>query len=200
MPSYVTNVKDTGGRPDVSHICIDTVRSDKTVRINSRTYTLAASIVGMQCKPRAGVIMIDNIYGAEFEPGINSGFAGKGIVGVASRPTIKGVGAVGDLSGVVYAFEGDIGADSGSTRTIADYVATIKAFNSMHGTVTKGVYFARILQHGGNVPWSGLLSLEAALGTNSMTTNSDKTGAGKAGTLKVYVNDTLYHIQLYANA
>ena len=45
-----------------------------------------------------------------------------------------------------------------------------------------------------------LLDLENNLGTsNSCTTNSDKTGNAKSGTIKVNVNGTIYHIQLYAN-
>tara|TARA_R100001082_G_scaffold107545_1_gene81569 strand:- start:908 stop:2134 length:1227 start_codon:yes stop_codon:yes gene_type:complete len=45
-----------------------------------------------------------------------------------------------------------------------------------------------------------LLDLENNLGTsNSCTTNSDKTGNTKSGTIKVNVNGTIYHIQLYAN-
>ena len=44
------------------------------------------------------------------------------------------------------------------------------------------------------------LELENNLGTtNSCTTSSDKTGEAKSGTIKINVNGTLYHIQLYAD-
>ena len=39
---------------------------------------------------------------------------------------------------------------------------------------------------------------DAALGTHKATTNADKTANAKPGTLKVDVNGTIYHIQLYA--
>jgi hypothetical protein len=41
---------------------------------------------------------------------------------------------------------------------------------------------------------------DTALGTLSWTTNSDKDANTAAGTLKVYINGTLYHIQLYADS
>jgi hypothetical protein len=42
--------------------------------------------------------------------------------------------------------------------------------------------------------------VDTALGTLTWTTNADKTGNGKSGTLKVFINNTLYHIQLYADS
>jgi hypothetical protein len=39
-----------------------------------------------------------------------------------------------------------------------------------------------------------------ALGTLTWTTNADKTANAKSGTLKVFVDGTLYHIQLYADS
>lgn len=184
------------------HLNLNTYDSNKNVRVNSKTFTVAASIVGLQCKPRAGVAMTDNIYGGEFEPGINSGFTGKGIVGVASRPTIKGSGAAGNLSGSVYAFEADVGSDSGSTRTVAGVVAALKAFNSMHGTVTGGVFVLNILSAGGNVEWTGLLKAEAS-GAGGVIVSADgmvkdpETNA-EAGYISIYVGSTRYEIPIYA--
>lgn len=45
---------------------------------------------------------------------------------------------------------------------------------------------------------SCVLRFDAALGTHKATTNADKTGNAKSGTIKVNVNGTIYHIQLYA--
>ena len=42
--------------------------------------------------------------------------------------------------------------------------------------------------------------VDTALGTLTWTTNADKTGNAKSGTLKVWINGTLYHIQLYADS
>ncbi|MBE7466748.1 MAG: hypothetical protein HS116_25035 [Planctomycetes bacterium] len=43
------------------------------------------------------------------------------------------------------------------------------------------------------------LRFNANLGTHKATTNSDKTGNTKSGTIKVNINGTIYHIQLYAD-
>lgn len=44
-----------------------------------------------------------------------------------------------------------------------------------------------------------LVRFDAALGTHKATTNLDKTGNAKSGTIKVNVNGTKFHIQLYAD-
>lgn len=44
-----------------------------------------------------------------------------------------------------------------------------------------------------------LFRFDAALGTHKATTNADKTGNAKDGTIKVNVNGVIKHIQLYAN-
>lgn len=44
------------------------------------------------------------------------------------------------------------------------------------------------------------LEFATALGTHNKTTNADKTGNAKSGTIKVKANGTTYHIQLYADA
>ena len=45
-----------------------------------------------------------------------------------------------------------------------------------------------------------VFDLTEALGTHTATTNSDKDANAASGTLKVEVNGTLYHIQLYADS
>lgn len=44
-----------------------------------------------------------------------------------------------------------------------------------------------------------ILRLDADLGTHKATTNTDKTANTKSGTLKVNINGTIYHIQLYSD-
>jgi len=177
------------------HLRINTnpTNSDKTIQLNSQTYTVDNSIIGFQSKPRAGVTLTHNIYGAEFEPGINDGFNGVGIVGVASRPTIKGTTT--DLSGSVYAFEADIGSPSDSTGTITGTGAALKAFNSFHGTVTGGVYVIDVLDAGGNKAWDGLVKLP----DDDQIASKDEAGTSgtKAGWIKVKVGDTVGYIWLY---
>jgi hypothetical protein len=52
---------------------------------------------------------------------------------------------------------------------------------------------------GGEGGWDYLIWNNAALGTDAWTTATDKTANTKAGTLKVEINGTLYHIQLYTD-
>lgn len=139
------------------HVELDTEDSDKTIRLNCRTYLVAASIIGMQCKPRAGVVMTNNIYGAEFEPGMNDGYAGVSVIGVASRPTLKG--ASGNMSGEIIAYEASLGSFSTSVRTVTLPLCALRAYNNFRGTATAGIYIIHADTHGDIVPWSGFAKL-----------------------------------------
>jgi len=69
-------------------------------------------------------------------------------------------------------------------------------------TVTRHNYIdvnTPVLTKGAAVSGAALLRLDAALGTHLATTNSDKTGGAKSGTIKVNVAGTIFHIQLYAD-
>ena len=52
----------------------------------------------------------------------------------------------------------------------------------------------------GNDTWDYFIDADTALGTPSWTTNADKDGETAVGTIKVWINGTLYHIQLYADS
>jgi len=193
-------VEGTISPGSTSHLLLNTVASDKNVRINSRTYTVDASIVAAQIKPAAGVALTNGIVGLEVEPRINDTFAGTNLHGIFSGPWKRGTGAAGNLSGTMIAYEGKLQSDSGYTGTITGPAAVLRAVNSLHGTVTTGPAVIYVHNHEGNVAWDSFILGTEALGTHSMTTNSDKTSGAKAGTIKVKFNNTLYHIQLYADS
>jgi hypothetical protein len=143
-----------------NHLLLETLAAGKNVRINSRTYTDTASesIIGFQSKPRAGNTRTAGVYGGELEPGFNDTFGGTSLVGLASRPTLKGT--TGNLSGDVRAYEASIGSDSGSTRVISGVASCLWADNNFHGTITGGVYVIHVPNaSGGNVAWSGFAKL-----------------------------------------
>ncbi len=179
------------------HVYLDTADSDKTIRLNSRTYTVAASIIGMQSKPRAGVVMTDNIYGAEYEPGINEGFAAKGVIGVAARPTIKASVASpgGNLTGEIIAFEANVGTDSPSTRTITGPVSCLRAYNNLYGTITNGVFIIVADVHGGTVAWTGFAKLPDDSGNLADLASAVTT---VNGVIKVKIGTTTGYIPTYA--
>ena len=149
----------------------DTEDSTKTFRFNSRTYTAAASIIGLQTKPRAGVVMTNEIIGMESMPGMNSGFAGVGIVCYKAEPYLGAT--AGALSGDVRGYEASLGKPSGA-GTITGTMSALKAINNANGTITGGVYVLHVLTHGDTLPWSGFALLPddgqiAQLGTAPTT-------------------------------
>lgn len=140
------------------HANLDTTSSDKTMRLNCRTYTIAASIIGAQTKPRAGVAMTNEIIGWESMPGINSGFAGVGIVCFKAEPYLGSTH--GALSGDVRGYEVTLGAPSGG-GTIAGVISGMKFVNNCAKAPTGGVYMLYATTHGDVIPWDGLANLPA---------------------------------------
>ncbi len=182
------------------HMILNTARSTDTVRLNVRTYTTDASIIGAQIKPAGGVALTQGLIGLEVEPRINDTFSGTHLTGIFSGPWKRGSGAAGNLTGYMVCLEAKLQSDSGYTGTITGPAACLRAVNDLHGTVTNGPAVIHIENHGGNVAWDAFVHGTEALGTNSATTSSDKTANAKSGTLKVKFNDTVYHIQLYADS
>ncbi|MDV2504626.1 MAG: hypothetical protein RX318_11830 [bacterium] len=165
------------------HIDWQTEDSDKTIRINSRTYTVAASIIGMQCKPRYGVNMTNNIYGAEFEPGCSTGsvFTGQGIIGVAARCRMKG----GSLSGEVIAFEGKLEyGDLG--KTVAKPAAVLRCDLSSKRTFTQGAFPIHVLPPGDNTNWTAFALIPTA-GALASTGGTPGAVTGATGWIKVII-------------
>jgi len=101
-------------------------------------------------------------------------------------------------SGIFNASINVVAADSSTVCRISEYVVSIDAGLTIPDL--GAIYIKDItLGAGSTVTRPGVFYLPAALGTHKFTTNSDKTANAKSGTLKVNVNGTLYHLQLYAD-
>jgi len=147
--------------PAGMNLYIVTQTDNKPVRINSKTasdVSLASqSLIGLQCKPRSGVTRTADVYGAEFEPGLNDTFGGTSLIGVASRPVLKGTS--GNLSGDVRAYEAAIGSDVNSSRVVSGTMSALWATNNCSATVTGGIYVIHALAAGDSKNWSGFAKL-----------------------------------------
>lgn len=173
------------------HVVWDTKDSNKTFRFNCRTYTVAASIIGVQTKPRAGVNMTDEIIGWESMPGINSGFTGKGIVCFKAEPYLGSTH--GALSGDVRGYEVSLGAPSGG-GTIAGVISGVKFINNCAKAPTGGVYMLYALTHGDVVPWDGLAYLPADSQIASAVVPTTL-----SGWIKVKIGANVRYIGVYTN-
>lgn len=175
----------------------------KTVRINSITNIGTANdLIGFQSKPAQGVAAAKNVIGAEISPRVNDTFAltGSGsLIGLHVDAYLKGT--TGDIAGDVRGQQIELVDDTGSSRTVAGNVSSLRFRSNISYTVTGKVCVFRWENAEGTKAWDGLLQLSAALGTQSGTTNADKTGNSKVGTLKVLTSaGTTVHIQLYADS
>lgn len=180
------------------HVYINTDLATKSVRLNNKTFTnTSGDITGARVAPRVGATTTGSVRGVEVIPGGTSTFGFANIQGVISECYGN---TSGNITGIMAAFEGKVDMPSGYAGTVTGPVSILRCFNDMHGTVTNGVFVLDIANHGGNKAWTGFIRGAEALGTHSLTTSSDKTGSTKSGTIKCYFNNTLYHIQLYADS
>ncbi len=148
----------------------------KTVRINSQTYTSAASIIGLQTKPRASVNMTNDIIGIESMPGMTgSAYTNSaGIVCFKAEPYIGS--SVGTITGDVRSYESSLGNPSG--QTVSGTMSSLKCINNAAGTVTGGVYPIYVITSGDATPWAGFAKLPddsgviADLASNASTINA----------------------------
>lgn len=192
----ITGLK-SGKAPSGQDLALQTTSDNKIVKINSRTYTqTSGDTVGFQVTPNQGATTTGEVFGGQIKPRVAAGFNAASVNGLGIDSEVKsGAGALSsDLRGLnIY-----LGATGNGT--IGGNVCVVRARAEVNINPTGRIVFAHIVQHEGSQGWDGLLEFTEALGTHSMTTNADKTGNGKSGTVKVYANGTLYHIQLYADS
>jgi len=176
---------------------INSHRDNRTVAINSRDYTQATGdSIGMQVTPNQTVTTTGEVFGAQFKPRLAAGISGNTVNGLGIDSEVKS--GAGNLSDDLRGINVYLGATG--SGTITGNAAIIRARAEIAATVTGQVCFADIENSEGAVGWEAFVNFSAALGTHTMTTNTDKTGNAKSGTIKVVASGTLYHIQLYANA
>jgi hypothetical protein len=184
---------------DSLNLDLQTVADNKSVRMNSRTYVqTSGDTIGLQMKPSQGATTTGEVYGAQIQPRVASGFNAATCNALELDSELKGPGS-GALSSDLRGINLYLGATGNGT--IGGDIVGIRARVESNINPTGNIVLLLPVQHEGSQGWDGLIKFPAALGTHSMTTNSDKTGSTKSGTIKVRGSDgTLYHIQLYADS
>lgn len=175
------------------HVELNTVSSDKTIRLNSRTYTIAASIIGVQTKPRAGVDMTNDVIGMESQPGLNSGFSSTaGIVCYKASPVIGTT--AGAITGDVRCYEATLGKPSGA-GTVTGTMSCLKAMNNANNTITGGAYVIHVVTHGDTKAWDGL----ALLPNDGQIAQAGTAPTTLADWIKVKIGSNVRYIGCYTS-
>lgn len=173
------------------HLYIQTDKSDKTVRINSKTFGVDASIIGTQTKPRAGVNQTNDVIGMESMPGlgVTAITSTAGIVCFKAEPYIHAT--AGAISGDVRGYEVSLGCPSGA-GTIAGTLSGVKLINNTAKAVTGGIFCFHVLTHGDAQPWSGF----AYLPDDGQIAKYDQSLAGSTyGWIKVKIGTHTTYVQ-----
>ncbi len=190
---------DIGQRSNVltglqDHVYINTDKADKTVRINSKTFTTDNSIIGLQTKPRAGVNMTNDVIGMESMPGlgVTAITSTQGIVGFKSEPYIHAT--AGAITGDVRGYEASLGCptDAGG---ITGTLSALKAINNTAKAVTGGIYVLHVAAAGDAQPWSGL----ALLPDDGQIASSSENPSTINGWVKVKIGTAVRYIATYDN-
>lgn len=189
--------KEVQERPQ-DHLSIRTSLDSKVIKLNSRNYTQSSGdTIALQVTPNQAADTTGEVFGAQFKPRVASGFDAASCNGIGIDSELKGSGA-GELSNDLRGINLYLGATG--SGAIGGNVVGIRARVESNINPTGHIVLLVPVQHEGSQGWDGLLKFDAALGTHSMTTASDKTGGTKSGTIKVIGSDgSLYHIQLYAD-
>jgi predicted RecA/RadA family phage recombinase len=174
------------------HLDIRTDKADKNVRINSKTFGAAASIVGMQTKPRAGVNQTNDVIGIESMPGmgVTAITNSAGIVCFKAEPYIHAT--AGAITGDVRGYEATLGSPSGA-GTITGTLSVLKAMNNTAKAVTGGIYVLHVITHGDAQPWNGL----ALLPDDGQIASSSENPSTINGWIKVKIGTAVRYIATY---
>lgn len=182
--------------PSGSNLALNTTSDDKQVRINSRNFTQATGdSVAAQFTPNQTVTTTGEVFGAQFKPRAAANVDVAGVNGIGIDSELKS--GTGNASADLRLINGYLGATG--SGTISGDVVGLRLRHEVSATVSGDSVAIDIDDNEGSTDWTHFLKLGAALGTHGMTTNSDKSGGTKSGTIKVKAGGTLYHIQLYAN-
>lgn len=181
------------------NLALNSTSDDKQPRLNSRSFTQATGdSIGFQSKPSQTVTTTGSVQGGQISPRLQDAIAAANVIGLHVDIDLKGTS--GDVSGALKVLELEL-VDAGAGRTITGDVAGATFRSNMGSTISGQCVPLKVFQHETAAgAWDGILKVESALGTQSGTTNTDKTGNAKSGTLIVYAGTTPYHIQLYANS
>jgi len=199
LANYIPALKwgaTIGGVSD-DHLRIDTTADNRAVRLNARNFVqTSGDTIGFAAIPNQAATTTGEVYGGQIKPRVAAGFDAATVNGLGIDSELKSGG--GDLSSDLRGVNMYLGATG--SGTIGGNVVGLRLRSEVNINPTGHIVAMLPVQHEGSQGWDGLIKFDAALGTHSMTTNSDKTGQAKSGTIKVRGSDgSLYHIQLYAD-
>lgn len=166
------------------------------VKINSRNYTqTSGDSIAFQATPNQTVSTTGEVYGGQVKPRVAANVDAATVVGFSTDAEVKS--GTGSLSSDLRGFQAYLGATG--SGTIGGDIVVLRARVESNINPTGDIAFLKPINSEGSQGWDGLVEFDEALGTHTMTTNSDKTGNAKSGTIKVKANGATYHIQLYAD-
>lgn len=194
MPTYEHAVMGRGDSlPAMTgHWYISTKKDKKTIRLNVKELTATSGDKNMvQIKPYQTVTTTGGIKGLEINPKLADACGIATIQGLDCCVEIKGT--TGTISGKVWALRAKLESGTGDVRSKAGPFAMLSCKNSLHGSVTNGVYVLDIETVGGNCPWTAfaLLPDDGQLASDSGTATP-----GAHGWIKVVVGSATRYIGL----
>lgn len=185
-------------------LTIVTNTDSKTIKLNAKDYTQATGdSIAFQTVPNQTVTTTGEVFGGQIKPRIANTISAATCNGLGVDSELKGTGAT-TVTGDLRIFNTYLGA-AAAAHVIGGDAVGWRARQEISTNPTGDITLMKVLNNEGSQGWDAFVKFVSsgdgaiALGSHSMTTSSDKTGNAKSGTIKVKANDTLYHIQLYAD-
>lgn len=197
MPIYETVLMSKGAsaHPGASsgHLYLDTEHDSASIRLNVRNYTATTGDKNaVQIKPYQTVSKTSGgIKALELNPKVADGCTIATIQGLDSCIEIKGT--TGNISGKVWALRAKLESGSGTTRTMTGPFAMLSCKNSLHGTVSGGVFVLDVEGIGGGTAWTAF----AKFPDDGVIANDGETKQGSTiGWIKVVIGTKTGYIQV----
>lgn len=174
------------------HLNLDTEHDSASIRLNVRDYNATSGDKNaVQIKPYQRVTTTGGIKALELNPKVADGYGIATIQGLDSCVEIKGT--TGNITGKVWCLRAKMESGSGTTRTMAGPFAMLSCKNSMHGTVTNGVWVLDIETIGAGTAWAGFARFPD---DNQIANDNDSKAGGQVGWIKVLIGSLTGYIQV----
>jgi len=169
------------------HMELQTVKDDKQVRINSRSYTQASGgSIGFQSKPSQTVTTTGDVIGGEVSPRVQSAIGFGTAKGLHVDFDMKGTGGGNGTN--VWVTEIECIAPASSGRTISGDIAFTRYRSGLEGiTVSGHVVPIKVAPHEGRA-WDGLVKVPVNTTLAAKQTGSAALPAN-VGWIRVVVTD-----------
>ena len=201
---YESQTVETLEAATAQNLLINTVSDDKTVRLNSRSFTqVSGSSIGFQSKPAQSVTSTGSVIGGEISPRVNDDIDIANVIGLHVDAYLKGTAAK-TISGDVRGMQIELVTDDAATNTISGNVSALRIRAAFSASTLTGVMAPIRIEKAeaqtNSQNWDCVLELPSSapgVWNADPTTELNLPGGTVKGYFKVLVGGAARYVALY---